>query len=84
MNILKYEDLIKIAQFLYDNGYDGYDITIENKVRTKGVLDKVNEEFFYRANPDTQNAPDECDVVNIDINGFKFRYISSDEDENQE
>lgn len=75
MTIFTYEDIVKIAQFLHDNGYDGYNITIENKVKNKEAIKKVNEEFFYRANPDTKETPEECDSVNININGFNFKYI---------
>lgn len=84
MSILKYEDVVKITQFLHDNGYDGYPIVIENKVRTKAILDKVNEEYFYRSNPDTEATPDQCDEVNINVNGYTFKYTVSEDAENSE
>jgi len=75
MSILGYEDVTKIAQLLHDNGIDGSNIIIVNKVRTQEILNKVNEEYFYRANPNTEIVPDQCDEVNINVNGFAFRYV---------
>ena len=77
MTIFTYEDIVKIAQFLHDNGYDGYNITIENKVKNKEAIKKVNEEFFYRANPDTKETPEECDSVNINIKSSFLKFFKN-------
>jgi len=76
MAILKYEDLCKIAQFMVDNGYDKYGLTIKSVVHTKESINKINEDFFYRfkKDKDDKSTPIECDQVNVNIGGVTFNY----------
>ena len=45
-NLLKQEDILKIAAFLSNNGYAGLEVI--NYVDTQEILNKINEDFFYR------------------------------------
>lgn len=80
---LKYDDAIKIARFLVENKYDKYGLTILSEFPSKDILNKVNEEFFYRVNKDTDEKPIQCEEVNVSIEGINFKYILSDAESNQ-
>ena len=46
--ILTYEDILKIGTFLCKEGYEDRDITIRIGVKDKALLEKLNEDFYYR------------------------------------
>ena len=71
--VLKSDDLEKIAALLSDNGYKDSNITIVINARTKDILDRVNEDFFYRNNQ--EGTPPDVNEVNVDINGIHFKYV---------
>ena len=73
--ILKGEDLIEIAKFLIDNGYD-QGICVEIAVDDVAMLKKINDDFYYRYASGEGSAPTEdIDDVNVNISGVKFRYF---------
>ena len=79
--ILKGEDLIEIASFLVEKGFD-QGITVNISVDDKATLDKVNEDFFYRFASDekTEGTPPEVgDELLINVSGIKFRYFVKQE-----
>ena len=71
--VLKSDDLEKIAALLSDNGYKDSNITIVINARTKDILDRVNEDLFYRNNQ--EGTPPDVNEVNVDINGIHFKYV---------
>jgi hypothetical protein len=81
MQYLTHKDLLKITGFLYDNDYIDCGITIETEIATKEMLDKINEDFFYRyvKQEDNDLKPEYGDVVTINMNGVKFRYKLSED-----
>lgn len=72
--ILKIEDVMKIGDFLAENGYNDYSFTISTKVDNKDTLDKINEDFFYKLNGDVNEKPEYGDSVRIKIGGIEFTY----------
>ena len=80
--ILKYEDILKITEFLNENGYSDYGIIISTQVPDKQTLDKVNEDFFYRIRGDgNEETPEYGDVINISVKGITYRYTVRDKEE---
>ena len=73
--ILKGEDLLEIAKFLTENGYD-QGISVEIALDDKSTLEKVNDDFFYRYAGGEGESPDsDVDDVVVNISGIKFRYF---------
>ena len=58
-------------------------MTILSEFQSKDMLNKVNEEFFYRVNKDTDEKPIQCEEVNVSIEGINFKYILNDAETNQ-
>ncbi len=74
--VLNYGDVMKISQELSKLNFHDYGLTIETKIHSRELFDKVNEEFFYRSNRDNPDTkPEECDVVTLHVNGINFRYV---------
>ena len=81
MKYLTYDDMMKIAGFLYENGYGEYGITVENEILSKEMLDKINEDIFYRyvKGDDKDAKPEYADIINVNINNIRFRYKLSED-----
>ena len=75
--LLNSNDLEKIASILEENGYGNSNITVVINVRTKGVLSRINEDFFYRNNVD--GTPPDVDEVNVDVGEIHFKYIANED-----
>lgn len=74
--VLKGEQLLEIARFLTEKGYD-QGVSIEIEVENKAMLQKINDDFYYRYAGGEGEAPkDEIDDVQINIGGVKFRYFA--------
>lgn len=79
-NLLKQEDILKIAAFLSDNGYTGLEVT--NYVDTQETLNKINEDFFYRSGEHPgEDFDNECDGVDIECDGTEFKFRLKEEDD---
>lgn len=81
--IPRISDFIEMAGLMSEH-YSGTDlgnVTIEFKV-SKGMLQKINEELFYRNNSDklVYGKPVPTDEVIVNINNIRFRCI---EEENE-
>ena len=73
--ILKGEQLMEIAKFLVEKGYD-QGICIEIEVDDEETLKKINDDYYYRYAGGEGEAPNEdIDDVQINISGIKFRYF---------
>ena len=82
VKILRYDDILKITEFLKENGYSDYGITISTKVPDVETLNKVNEDFFYRLkNEDSTATPEYGDVVNVTVNGITYCYTALEKEE---
>lgn len=45
--LIKYDEAVKIATIIKENGLDHLDFSILIEVDSKRMLDKVNEDYFY-------------------------------------
>lgn len=43
----------------------------------KDELKLINEDIFYRNNPDGKNKPEDTDEIIVNVNGFKIRYVTN-------
>jgi len=75
-SVLNFEDVIDIAQFLVERGLNNNGITISVELESKELLDKINEDFFYRiTNGENYKALDpDITEVNLNIEGIDFKY----------
>ena len=48
MQIVKLEDIVKLSQILNENGFANKDITINIGVKTLEMLNRINEEIYFR------------------------------------
>ena len=86
MQYITHDDMMKIVGFFLENGYGDYGITVETEIPTKDMLDRLNEDFFYRyvKDKDEDIKPDYGDVVNVNMNGIKFRYKIKEENADEQ
>ena len=76
-NILKMDDIIKLSAIMSENGYSNNGLTVIIPVRTQGLLNKINEDFYYRnaTEGDKKSHPESVDEIVVNINGITFKYI---------
>lgn len=84
--IPRLNDFIEMATVL-EESYSGTDLSnvvIEFSV-SKGILQKINEELFYRNNAGNMvyGNPEPTDEININIGNVKFRCVEEKENESQ-
>lgn len=75
--VLRTEDLFKIESLLSEEGYGDCGLEIVIRVRSKEILDRVNEEFYYSNNK--EGTPPDVDDVNVLIGGTRFKYVVDEE-----
>lgn len=76
MQLLKLNDLIKISELLAENNFNNKNITITIDVKTKELLNKINEDIYYRNDVNENNPPiKEVDEIVLNINGTTFKYF---------
>lgn len=79
--ILKYDDILKISTFFKENGYEGFDIELVNYLPNDKLLNRVNDDFFYRINRGEGEKPeDNTDEVSVKVGEYKFTYKVRNED----
>ena len=85
--IPRLNDFIEMASVLEEvySGTDMNNVTIEFSV-SKGILQKINEELFYRNNAGNMvyGNPEPTDEILINIGNIKFRCVEEEEKESQE
>jgi len=85
-NILKYEDLLKIEEFLRENEMDSGNISIVMDIKTQQRLNRIAADYFHRLNPgvNSDESITELENVNINIGNVLFTYkLNKEVDENQ-
>lgn len=72
--------IINITHTLSDimSSYDVSSMEILFRVDRK-TLNNINEDIFYRNNPNSKSSPEETDEIIVNINGFKIKYVLNDE-----
>lgn len=74
--VLKLEDLAKIYAAIDEEGYGDSGLEIILRVRSKEILDKVNEQFYYEDRK--EGTPPDTDEVIVTIGGTTFKYVVDD------
>jgi hypothetical protein len=75
--VITKKDLYAIQEALEDAGYGDCGLEVLIKVRTRDILNKVNEEFYYSSN-DGGTPPDNVNKIVVTVKGVKFRYEADD------
>lgn len=79
--IPKYNDLLPIASFIAEKCADTCPVSVTFTVPDVETVTRVNEDFFYRLNPngDESQINKEAKEVVVNIYGVEFRYIAETE-----
>ena len=78
-NILKYEDLLEIEAFLREKELDSGNLSVVMNIETQERLDRINKDYFFKANPDEKECPlTHVDHLNIQIGNVTFIYQLKD------
>lgn len=72
-DIVKFSDIIKISKILSENNFANKGISIAIEVKNKIVLNKINEDIFFRNGG--EGKVEEVDEIDINVNGINFKYI---------
>ncbi len=82
--IPRLNDFIEMANVLEENysGHDFSNVTIEFKV-SKGILQKINEDLFYRNNAGNlvHGSPQPTDEVVVNVGNIRFRCVEEEKEE---
>lgn len=79
MQIVKLDDIIKLSQILNENGFANKDITINIGVKTPEMLNRINEEIYFR-NSNKENNLKIVDEIILNVGGYKYKYyVNNDE-----
>lgn len=75
--ILKIEDAIKISNILTEYGYNDFGLVINTTIHSKELLNKLNQDFYYRdkANKNSGNI-EPVDEIILNISGITFKYVA--------
>lgn len=77
--LLKYDDVLKISAFLKENGYASDSIEIVNYLPNIKMLNRVNDDYFYRLNGGSGDKPDDnTDEITVNIGECFFTYKVKD------
>lgn len=72
-NLPKIENLTKITEIINEEGLEGMNIEIKMHIPSKTLLNKINEEFFYRDGLTCDNEKiEDVDNIIININNVTF------------
>lgn len=76
INVLKYEHLLQIEEFLRENELDSGNLSIVMDIETQERLNRINKDYFYKINQGSDKKPSNDNVkdVNIQIGNVKFTY----------
>jgi hypothetical protein len=73
MQIVKIEDIMKLSKFLSENGFADKDITINIGVKTPEMLNRINEEIYFR-NSNKENELKSVDEIILNVGGYTYKY----------
>lgn len=73
MQIVKIEDIMKLSKFLSENGFTDKDITINIGVKTPEMLNRINEEIYFR-NSNKENELKSVDEIILNVGGYTYKY----------
>ena len=83
INVLKYDDLLKIEEFLRENELDNGNLSVVMYIETQERLNRINKDYYYKVNPNGTDALDQ-DVknINIQVGNVTFTYKLREDDKN--
>ena len=83
INLLKYDDLLKIEEFLRENELDNGNLSVVMYIETQERLNRINKDYYYKVNPNGTDALDQ-DVknINIQVGNVTFTYKLREDDTN--
>ena len=81
-NVLKYDDLLKIEEFLRENELDSGNLSVVMLIETQERLNRINKDYYFKANPNG-TTPSNQDIkdINIKIGNVMFTYKLRKRDE---
>ena len=79
--LIKYDEAVKMATIIKENGLDHLDFSILIEVDNKRMLDKVNEDYFYVIPENKEKKPEYGDEVIVNIDGIRLIYRVKEEDD---
>ena len=79
--LIKYDEAVKMATIIKENGLDHLDFSILIEVDNKRMLDKVNEDYFYVIPENKEKKPEYGDEVIVNIDGIRVIYRVKEEDD---
>lgn len=74
----RYEDLLPLTEFISEKYPSFYPISIVITLpKEKQILEKINEDYFYRLNPEGKKEDIRTDIeeVIVNIGGIKVKYV---------
>lgn len=74
MSIINIDELIKLSQFLVENDYHKKNITVNFGIKTRELLNRINEDIYYR-NTEKKETLKDVDEIILNINGITFKYV---------
>ena len=84
INVPKYDDLLKIEEFLRENELDNGNLSVVLYIQTQERLNRINKDYYYKANPQGECPLDQdIDKVNITndwSNGVKIEFVTDSEE----
>ena len=85
INVLKYDDLLKIEEFLRENELDNGNLSVVMYIETQERLNRINKDYYYKVNPNGTDALDQ-DVknINIQVGNVTFTYKLREDDTNNQ
>ena len=85
INVPKYDDLLKIEEFLRENELDSGNLAVVIYIQTQERLNRINKDYYYKVNPNGDAPLDQdIDNVNIQIGNVTFTYrLPEQYDDNQ-
>lgn len=75
MQIVKLEDVIKMSTLLSENGFSDKNIEVILKVKTNELLNKINEDIYYKNKTNDSPPLGHTDEIILNVNGITFKYI---------
>ena len=79
--ILKYDDLMKISNLLAEAGCVYDNVTLVIDIHTKKMLNRINDDFFFRCSKKEEERVSDVNEINISVNGVKFKYVCPEDEE---
>ena len=75
MQIVKLEELVKLSAILKENDFSNKGVEIIIKVKTNELLNKINEDIYFKNKTPDSPQLSHTDEIILNINGITFKYV---------